>query len=327
MIDTLIKKIRETAPIVVGLDPRLEHIPESLKRKKYIEAEKEFTEDRVPFILNVAAECIYEFNKGIIDAVCDIVPAVKPQIAMYEQYGSEGIRCYERTVWCAKSKGLIVIGDVKRGDIASTAEAYSTGHLGSWRTQITGLLDGAVSSGAELHEFQHKPDFITLAPYMGADSIEPYFANMRAHDKGIFVLVKTSNPGSRDIQDLILQNGKPLYEHVGGLVEAWGADFIGESGYSAVGAVVGATHPDEAARLRKIMPHTFFLVPGYGAQGGSGKDLAGLWDEKNFGMIVNSSRGITGAYLSGEFKRDEKDFAAAARDAALAMKRDLEAYM
>lgn len=294
IIDRLIGRIRETAPIVVGLDPRLEQIPSYIKEGR------------------TAPDAFFEFNKGIIDAVCDIVPAVKPQIAMYEQYGEKGRACYLRTIKYAQQKGLVALGDVKRGDIASTAEAYSAGHLGRLR-----------ASGKP----PVRADFITVNPYLGLDSVSPYFADMQAHDKGIFVLVKTSNPGSRDIQDLILQNGKPLYEHVGGLVEKWGADFVGAEGYSAVGAVVGATHPEEAARLRKIMPHTFFLVPGYGAQGGSGKDLAGLWDGDKFGMIVNSSRGITGAYLSGEFKRDEKDFASAARDAAVEMKRDLEAFM
>ncbi|MCL1864078.1 MAG: orotidine-5'-phosphate decarboxylase [Defluviitaleaceae bacterium] len=281
LIDRLITKIQETrAPIVVGLDPRLDQIP---------------------------ADTFFEFNKGIIDEIYDIVPAVKPQIAMYERHGISGLECYFRTIEYAQSKGLIVIADIKRGDIASTAEAYSEAHLGS-------------SAHATA-------DFVTINPYMGYDSVEPYFSDCKKHDKGLFILVKTSNKGSRDIQDLPMQNGQPLYMHVGELVSKWGEPLMGEMGYSALGAVVGATHPQEALTLRKSMPHTFFLVPGYGAQGGSGSDLAGLWAGDRYGAIVNSSRGITSAYQTKKFAASEKDYAKAAREAVLDMKKDLEAYM
>jgi orotidine-5'-phosphate decarboxylase len=306
IIDRLIKKIQETrAPIVVGLDPRLGQIPEYIKQAIFAEL------GRTP---QAVAEIFFAFNKGIIDQIFDIVPAIKPQIAMYEQFGAEGIECYARTIEYAQSKRMFVIGDIKRGDIATTAEAYSSWHIG--RVNVAG--EPAPSASA---------NFITINPYMGFDSVEPYLADCREFDRGLFILVKTSNPASADIQDLILQSGKKIYTHVGELVSKWGESLIGETGYSAIGAVVGATHPAEAAELRKLMPHTFFLVPGYGAQGGSGKDLQALWDGDNYGAIVNSSRGITGAYQQGNFAANEKEFALAAREAVLHMKKDLEQYM
>jgi len=330
LIDKLVNRITQlTAPIVVGLDPRLAEVPTHIKEKTFHDL------GRTPAAV---AEILIQFNKQIIDQICDIVPAVKPQIAMYEQFGPAGFEAYLQTIKYAKEKGLIVVGDIKRGDIASTAEAYSHMHIG--RVEIDG----------EKFELA-QTDFITVNPYMGADSIEPYLSDCKNYDKGLFVLVKTSNKGSRDIQDVLIsskreffdyderpeipmpcpgcritENLAPLYAHVGELVETWGAEFIGECGYSNIGAVVGATHPSEAAELRKFMPKTFFLVPGYGAQGGSGKDLKDLW-AKNFGAIVNSSRGITGAYKTDKYKCDEKDFAKAARQAALDMKADLEAFL
>jgi len=304
--DRLIKSIQDMgAPIVVGLDPRLDQIPEYIKNAHFAE------HGRTP---QAVAEIFFAFNKKIIDAIHDIVPAVKPQIAMYEQFGGAGLECYFRTIEYAQAKRMFVIGDVKRSDIASTAEAYSEAHLG--RLSIDG----------ESREVK-TANFITLSPYMGYDNIEPYLENVRKYDKGLFVLVKTSNKSSRDIQDVMMADGKPLYTHVGALVSEWGKPLIGETGYSAIGAVVGATHPEEALALRKALPHTFFLVPGYGAQGGSGKDLAGLWDGDKYGAIVNSSRGITGAYLSKDFKGGERHFDNAAREAALAMKDDLRAFM
>lgn len=306
LTDRLIKKIQETrAPIVVGLDPRLGQVPEYIKESIFEEM------GRTP---QAVAEIFFVFNKGIIDKIYDIVPAVKPQVAMYEMYGAAGLECYARTIEYAQNKRLFVIGDVKRGDIAASAEGYSTGHIG--RLNIEGENINMPNA-----------NYITVNPYMGFDSVEPYLADCREHDKGLFVLVKTSNPGSRDIQDIPMQNGKPLYTHVGELVSKWGETLIGEAGYSAVGAVVGATHPTELAELRKLMPHTFFLVPGYGAQGGSGKDLQNLWDGEKYGAIVNNSRGITGAYQTGKYTTNEKEFAQAAREAVLEMKADLEAYM
>jgi len=305
LIDHLVKKITAlSAPIVVGLDPRPDQIPSHIK-----EAAACNCSDK----LQAMGDAISEFNKEIIDQIYDIVPAVKPQIAMYELYGASGLQAYLRTVDYAKSKGLIVIGDIKRGDIASTAEAYSNMHIG--RVIVD---DGEIEIS--------RADYITVNPYMGYDSVEPYLADCRKYDKGLFVLVKTSNKGSADIQDLPMANGKPLYTHVGELVAKWGADFIGESGYSNIGAVVGATHPSEAEELRSALPNTFFLVPGYGAQGGSGRDLAKLW-AKNYGAIVNNSRGITGAYQTDKYHTADKDFAKASRQAVLDMKADLEAYI
>ena len=301
LIDSLIKKIQKTAPIVVGLDPRLSQVPDFIKNEIFA------ARGNTP---EAAADIFFAFNKGIIDEIHELIPAVKPQIAMYEQYGTAGLACYAKTIAYARGKGLVVIGDIKRGDIAGTAEAYSTAHIG--QLEING---NKVEQAAA--------DFITVNPYMGFDSIEPYLADCRAYDRGLFVLVKTSNKGSADIQDELLQNGKPLYQHVGELVSKWGEPFIGEMGYSAIGAVVGATHPEQAAELRKLMPHTFFLVPGYGAQGGTGKDLQGLWSKDTYGAVVNSSRGITGAFQSGKFTANEREYALAARQAVLEMKNDL----
>ena len=308
LIDRLINRITElSAPIVVGLDPRLDQIPAHLKEASFSQ------HGRTPYAV---AEIFTQFNRAIIDQIYDIVPAVKPQIAMYEQFGAVGIQAYLETVAYAKSKGLIVIGDIKRGDIASTAEAYSNMHIG--RVNIDG-------ESVEISQ----ADFITINPYMGYDSVEPYLSDCKQYDKGLFILVKTSNKGSADIQDATMEIDGieyPIYEHVGELVSKWGKDFIGECGYSSIGAVVGATHPRELKTLRKIMPHTFFLVPGYGTQGGSGKDLKRLW-AKNYGAIVNNSRGITAAYQMEKYKCDEKDFAKASRQAVLDMKADLEAYI
>ena len=306
LIDRLITKITNLgAPIVVGLDPRLSQIPGHLKEAVFA------VKGKTP---EAAAEIIFTFNQAIIDNIFDIVPAVKPQIAMYEQFGPAGLACYFKTVAYAKSKGLIVIGDIKRGDIASTAEAYSSAHIG--------LAD---IEGEEVAISQ--TDFITVNPYMGYDSIEPYLSDCQKYDKGLFVLVKTSNPSSKQIQDLQAADGQPVYAHVGELVSEWGGGFIGRSGFSNIGAVVGATHPAEGKALREMLPHTFFLVPGYGAQGGKAADLAGMLNKDGLGIIVNNSRGITGAYQSEKYKTNETEFAQAARAAALDMKDDLATNM
>jgi len=308
IIDRLIEKITALrAPIVVGLDPRISQIPSHIKEEIYA-AKGKSTE--------AAAEIILTFNKAIIDSICDIVPAIKPQIAMYEQFGVAGVDCYIKTIDYAKSKGLIVIGDIKRGDIASTAEAYSNAHLGL--TDVDGEKSAVFQS-----------DFITVNPYMGYDSIEPYLSDCGAYDKGLFILVKTSNPSSSQIQDLKAADGRPVYTHVGELVSQWGRGLIGQSGFSSVGAVVGATHPSQGKELRDMLPHTFFLVPGYGAQGGKAADLTGMLNKDGLGIIVNNSRGITGAYQSEKYKGrfSEKEFAQAARAAALDMKADLEAHI
>ncbi|MGL4790859.1 MAG: orotidine-5'-phosphate decarboxylase [Anaerotignaceae bacterium] len=300
MIDKLIDKIKATEnPTVVGLDPRLNFVPKFIQDKCFEEFGK------TP---KAVAECFYEFNKGIIDATFDLIPAVKPQVAMYEMLGAAGFESYIKTIQYAKEKGLVIIGDIKRGDIASTAEDYSRGHLG--RVMVEG------------NEFEiYHEDFITLNPYLGWDSIEPYMADCKNYEKGMFVLVKTSNPNSGQLQDLDV-GGKTLYQHVGSLVNQWGENLMGKYGYSSVGAVVGATHKEQAEKLRKDMPSTFFLVPGYGAQGGTAEDLSVCFDKDGLGAIVNSSRGIIAAYKKDN-KYSEKDYALAARMAVLEMKEDL----
>ncbi len=299
MIDALLKKIiKMDNPTVVGLDPTLVMIPDRIK--------KEMLEVYGP-TPKAVGRMFLKFNKEIIDSVCDIVPAVKPQIAMYEKYGLEGLSAYLETIEYAKKKQMIVIGDVKRGDISSTAAAYA-GHL----------------AGAEIEGVNYdlwKEDWITVNPYLGEDGIKPFVDATAENKRGIFVLVKTSNPSSSQLQDLVV-DGMTIYERVGQLVEEWGAGTMGAMGYSRVGAVIGATHKEQGERLRNLMPHTFFLVPGYGAQGGKGEDLKGFFDKDGHGCIVNSSRGIIAAY-----KKDEKYGDAvgeAARDAALAMKADLK---
>jgi orotidine-5'-phosphate decarboxylase len=303
MIDNLITKIQKMKnPTVVGLDPRLDYIPEFIK--------KEVFEEYGP-TPKAASEAFYRFNQGIIDAVWDLIPAVKPQIAMYEQYGAEGIQAYIDTIKYAKEKGLIIIGDIKRSDIASTAEAYSHGHIGKVKIE------------EKSHVIYHE-DMITLNPYLGYDSIEPYIENCKNYNKGLFILVKTSNPNSGEIQDLDV-GGEKLYEKVGKLVEKWGQAVMGEKGYSALGAVVGATFSNQAVQLRKIMPNTFFLVPGYGAQGAKAEDLKGYFHPQGQGAIVNSSRGIIAAFQKEAYKMfTEKEFGLAARQAVLDMKEDLQ---
>ena len=302
MINELVSKIKKLeAPIVVGLDPMLSYVPDHVKEKAF----KEYGET-----LKGAGEAIYAYNTALIDAIHDLVPAVKPQIAMYEQFGIEGMIAFQKTCAYAKSKGLVVIGDIKRGDIGSTSEAYAIGHVGKAKVGN--------------HEFQSfEEDFITLNPYMGADSILPFVKVCKEEKKGVFILTKTSNPSSGDFQDRLI-DGRPLYEWVGEKVNEWGADFMGDE-YSYVGAVVGATYPAMAETLRKIMPKAYILVPGYGAQGGAGKDLAPFFNEDGLGAIVNSSRGIIAAYKQEKYAQfGAEKFAEAARAAVLDMKEDLK---
>jgi orotidine-5'-phosphate decarboxylase len=278
MIQKLISNIQKTnAPIVVGLDPMLNYIPEHIQKKAYAE----FGET-----LEGAAEAIWQFNKEIVDHTWDLIPAVKPQIAMYEQFGIEGLKAYKKTVDYCKEKGLVVIGDVKRGDIGSTSAAYAVGHLG--RVQV-----GSKSYAA------FDEDFATVNPYLGTDGIKPFIDVCKEEKKGIFILVKTSNPSSGEFQDQLI-DGKPLYELVGEHVAKWGEECMGDT-YSYVGAVVGATYPEMGKVLRKIMPKAFILVPGYGAQGGKGKDLVHFFNEDGLGAIVNSSRGIIAAYKQEKY--------------------------
>ncbi len=303
MIDKLIEKIQKTkAPIVVGLDPTLKFVPEHIKEAAF----KELGET-----LEGAAEAIWQYNKGLVDAVCDLIPAVKPQAAMYEQFGVPGMEAFRKTVDYCQSKGLVVIGDVKRGDIGSTSEAYAVAHLG--KVQIGG---NSVSPFGE--------DFATVNPYLGSDGIQPFLKVCGEEKKGIFVLVKTSNPSSGEFQDRLV-DGKALYELVGEQVARWGEGCMGEKGYSRVGAVVGATYPEQGKLLRRVMPKTFILVPGYGAQGGKGADLVHFFNEDGLGAIINSSRGIIAAYQQEQYARfGSLGYADAARAAVLDMKADIE---
>lgn len=302
MIDKLIEKIEKThAPIVVGLDPMMSYIPAHIQQQAFAEYGE---------TMEGAAEAIWQFNKEIVDNTFDLIPAVKPQIAMYEQFGVEGIACYIKTIAYAKEMGLLVIGDIKRSDIASTAEAYANGHIGK--------------VNIEENQFEiYREDFITLNPYLGWDSIEPYLQHCKSYQKGLFILVKTSNPNSGQLQDLEV-GGIKLYERVGELTEEWGTSLQGKYGYSSVGAVVGATHAKQAEDLRKRLPHTFFLVPGYGAQGGTAEDLSVCFDKEGIGAIVNSSRGIIAAYKNKKYADfSEENFAQASRQAVIDMRDDL----
>ncbi len=300
MISKLIDRIEKTgAPIVVGLDPKLGFIPDDLKKKCF--EEKGANPEG-------AAEAFWQFNKEIIDNIYDVVPAVKPQIAMYEELGIPGLITFKKTVEYCKEKGLIVIGDIKRGDIGSTSESYAVGHLG----QIT--IEGNSFSGFD-------EDFATVNPYLGSDGVKPFINVCNKEDKGIFVLVKTSNPSSGEFQDRLI-DGKPLYELVGAQVEQWGLESM-DGSYSNVGAVVGATYPEMGKVLRDIMPHAYILVPGYGAQGGKGKDLVNFFNKDGLGAIVNSSRGIIAAWKNEDYKKYDGNVGAAARAAVFDMKEDI----
>ena len=301
MRQKLIRKIKETnAPIVVGLDPMMNYIPEHIQKKAFAE----FGET-----LEGAAEAIWQYNKEIIDHTYDIIPAVKPQIAMYEQFGIEGLKAFKKTVDYCKEKDLVVIGDIKRGDIGSTSAAYAVGHLG--KVQVgTNWYSG------------FDEDFATVNPYLGSDGVKPFIDVCKTEKKGLFILVKTSNPSSGEFQDQLI-NGKPLYELVGEKVAAWGEECMGEE-YSYIGAVVGATYPEMGKVLRKIMPKSYILVPGYGAQGGTGKDLVHFFNEDGLGAIVNSSRGIIAAYKQEKYaKFGAENFAEASRAAVEDMRADI----
>ena len=303
MINKLVEKIKKTgAPIVVGLDPMLNYIPQHVLDKAYAEYGE---------TLEGAAEAVWQFNKEIVDKTYDLIPAVKPQIAMYEQFGIPGLMAFKKTVDYCKSKDLVIIGDVKRGDIGSTSAAYATGHLG--RVQI-----GSKSYST------FDEDFATVNPYLGTDGIKPFVDVCKEEKKGIFILVKTSNPSSGEFQDRMI-DGRPLYEWVGEKVAEWGADCMGDS-YSYVGAVVGATYPEQGKILRKVMPKSFILVPGYGAQGGKGADLVHFFNEDGLGAIVNSSRGIICAYKQDKYKDmgiTAENFADASRKAVEDMIEDI----
>lgn len=301
MINKLVDKIQRTkAPIVVGLDPMLSYVPEHIQKKAF----DEFGET-----LEGAAEAIWQFNKEIVDKTYDLIPAVKPQIAMYEQFGIEGLKAYKKTVDYCRSKDLVVIGDIKRGDIGSTSAAYAVGHLGK------------VQVGSKCYA-GFDEDFATVNPYLGSDGVKPFIEVCKEEKKGLFILVKTSNPSSGEFQDQLI-DGKPLYELVGEKVAQWGEDHMGDS-YSYIGAVVGATYPEQGRLLRKVMPKSFILVPGYGAQGGQGKDLVHFFNEDGLGAIVNSSRGIIAAYKQEAYaKYGAENFGDASRAAVEAMIADI----
>lgn len=303
-IDKLIESIRKCGnPTVAGLDPKLEYVPAIMREKAYKEYGIGFAG---------AAAAITCFNKKLIDALRDIVPAVKPQLAYYEMYGLEGIRAFHETCSYAKSKGLLVIADGKRNDIGTTAEAYSAAFLG--RTKIT---DGEYSA--------FDADALTVNPYLGVDGIKPFTDNCSKYAKGIFVLVKTSNKSSGQFQDLVLEGGRRVYEKVAGLVDEWGSEIIGESGYSSVGAVVGATWPEQAKALRQIMKKAYILVPGYGAQGGTARDVVNSFNSDGLGAIVNASRSIMCAWKSEKWsdKYGEEAFDTAARAEAVRMRDEI----
>jgi len=301
MIQKLIEKIKKTnAPIVVGLDPMMKFIPEHIKQAAFTGQGE---------TLEGAAEAVWQYNKAIVDAIYDLIPAVKPQIAMYEQFGIPGLMAFKKTVDYCKEKDLVVIGDVKRGDIGSTSEAYAVGHIGK------------VQVGSQFY-CGFNEDFVTVNPYLGSDGVKPFIHVGKKEKKGIFVLVKTSNPSSGELQDRLI-DGRPLYEIVGEQVAAWGEEHMGDN-YSYVGAVVGATYPEQGKILRKIMPKAYILVPGYGAQGGKGADLVHFFNEDGLGAIVNSSRGIIAAYQQEKYAQfGEKNFADASRQAVVDMIEDI----
>ena len=300
VIDRLINKIKETNnPTVIGLDPRYELLPKCLLEK-------------YPNTLEGISQAIVEYNKALIDETYDVIPAVKPQIAFYEMFGIPGMKAFEETCKYAKQKGMIVIADIKRGDIGSTAQGYSNAYLG--KTKI-----------GEKEESIFDVDFVTVNPYMGTDCVKPFIEDCKKYGKGIFILVKTSNPSSGELQDVKLENGEEVYVKVAKLVEEWGKDLRGENGYSSIAAVVGATYPKQLKQIREIAPHTYFLIPGYGAQGGKAEDIALGFDKNGLGGIVNASRSLMCAYKSELWKDKfaEKDYAKATRAEALRMKEEL----
>ena len=304
MIDILINEIKETGnPTVMGLDPRYEMLPKCVT-------------DKYPKTLEGIAQAIIEYNKALIDATYDIIPAVKPQIAFYEMFGVLGMQAFEETCKYAKQKGMIVIADIKRGDIGSTAQGYSNAYVG--KTKI-----------GDIEESIFDVEFITVNPYMGTDCIKPFIDDCKKYNKGLFILVKTSNPSSGELQDIKLENGEEIYTRVAKLVENWGEELRGTYNYSSIAAVVGATYPEQLKQIREIAPHTYFLIPGYGAQGGKAEDIALGFDSNGLGGIVNASRSLMCAYKSDKWKDkfEEKDYAQATRAEAIRMKEELSSVL
>ena len=299
-IDLLIEKIKQTEnPTVMGLDPRYEILPKCVTEK-------------YPKTLEGVAQAIVEYNKSLIDSTYDIIPAIKPQIAFYEMYGIPGMEAFKETCSYAKEKGMMVIADIKRGDIGSTAQGYSNAYLG--KTKI-----------GDIEESIYDIDFVTVNPYMGTDCVKPFIEDCKKYNKGLFILVKTSNPSSGELQDLKLENGDEVYTRVAKLVENWGEELRGENNYSSIAAVVGATYPEQLKQIREIAPHTYFLIPGYGAQGGKAEDIALGFDNNGLGGIVNASRSLMCAYKTDKWKDkfEEINYAQATRAEALRMKEEL----
>jgi len=304
IIDVLIEKIKETGnPTVMGLDPRYEMLPKCVT-------------DKYPQTLEGVAQAIVEYNKALIDSTCDIIPAIKPQIAFYEMYGIPGMEAFKETCEYAKQKGMIVIADIKRGDIGSTAQGYSNAYLG--KTKI-----------GDIEQSIYDIDFVTVNPYMGTDCVKPFIEDCKKYNKGLFILVKTSNPSSGELQDLNLESGEEVYTRVAKLVENWGEELRGTYNYSSIAAVVGATYPEQLKQIREIAPHTYFLIPGYGAQGGKAEDIALGFDSNGLGGIVNASRSLMCAYKSDKWKDkfEEKDYAQATRAEAIRMKEELSSVL
>ncbi len=299
-MDRLIEKIVEKQnPTVAGLDPKLSYIPEYIRKESC---------NKYGNTLEGAADALLTFNKGLIDALADVVPAVKPQAAYYEMYGWQGVRALAQTIAYAREKGLFVITDGKRNDIGATMQAYAAAHLG-----VTDV------EGEPFEPFG--ADALTVNGYLGSDCIKPLLAVCQGRDKGIFVLVKTSNPSSGELQDRKFESGETVYGAVGGMCQQWGQDLPGKYGYSGVGAVVGATYPKQLRQMRKALLNTFFLVPGYGAQGGAADDVAPAFDENGLGAVINSSRGIMCAWQKRGLNGHE--YAQAAREEALRMRGEI----
>ncbi len=299
-IDNLIERIKQmNNPTVIGLDPRYDILPECIKKK--------YSKD-----VEGACKGFLEFNKALIDATCDIIPAVKPQIAFYEMFGIEGMKVFDETCKYAKSKGMIVIADMKRGDIGTTAQAYSNAAIG--RTPI-----------GDINHSIFDVEFVTVNPYLGTDGVKPFVDDCAKYGKGIFILVKTSNKSSGELQDLKMEDGEELYKKVARLVNEWGKDLIGIHGYSSISAVVGATYPKQLQELRELMPHVYFLIPGYGAQGGKAEDIALGFDSNGLGGIINASRSLMRAYKSDKWKDKyiEEQYAEATRAEAIRMREEL----
>lgn len=281
IIDKLFKIVEEKGHVCVGLDTDLRYIPQSFLNK-YL----------------TLSEGIFEFNKEIIDATFDVAACYKPQIAYYEAFGVIGLIAYKNTIEYIRKKGGIVIGDIKRGDISKTAEMYAMAHL----------------------EGEFEVDFVTLNPYMGLDSIKPYLPYIKNKEKGAFVLIRTSNEGAKDIQYIETNENEKVYMKVGKMIQELGEEYVGKCGYSSIGGVVGCTHVEEGIELRKNLNKTFFLIPGYGAQGGTAKDVA-LYLTNGNGGVVNSSRGIMLAYK--KFEDGEENFSKYARQEAIRMRDEI----